>query len=145
MRDEKKLKATKRRLSIVLWIVAAIAVVTVFNSPERRVARFVADNTEVLEALVARPQPGEVPETLAVQSYERRESGSGQMDEFVLFTRGDTCYGFYYTADDTPRAFQNSAAWFAGNEDGWQWQTDGDSHGYTERLSEHWFYFEASF
>lgn len=145
MKDEKTLKKTKRRLSAVLWVVAIIALVLAFNSPERRVARFVADNSATLEQSLGEELNG-YPGGLGIKYYNRWD-GAHTMGEYILFTRGDTYYGCYYSPDDVPLAFQNIDVPLSRSSDGegWQWQTDGDDHGYTRRLSERWYYFEASF
>ena len=68
------------------------------------------------------------------------------MLQITLIARGDTYYGCYYSPDDVPLAFQNSDVPLVQNgHERWEWEAEGDNHGSTERISEKWFYFEASF
>lgn len=68
------------------------------------------------------------------------------MLEFILFTRGDTYYGCYYSYDNVPLAFQNTEAELTQNgHDYWDWSAENGSHGFTSKISDHWYYFEAAF
>lgn len=54
--------------------------------------------------------------------------------------------GFYYSENDTPVAFQNEK--FDLNKIGknkWEWKQNGDNHGITIKIRNHWYYYEASF
>ena len=63
---------------------------------------------------------------------------------YILFT-GPGYYGFYFSPDDVPLAFQNAPISLEETPTGWQWRGEGDDHGSTRRLSPHWYYFEAYF
>ena len=114
-------------------------------TPEKRVTRYVeAHQSELQAAMDAyfdRDQPlaydGDIP---AVNDWP----GKHLMVEYLLFT-GTGYYGFYYSPDDVPLAFQNAALPLTENDDGWQWQGEGDDHGSTRRLFPRWYYFEAHF
>ena len=70
--------------------------------------------------------------------------GQHPMVEYILLT-GFGYYGFYYSPDDVPLAFQNVPVPLEESSNGWQWQAEGDDRGSTHRLSPGWFYFEAHF
>lgn len=70
------------------------------------------------------------------------------MYEFLLgFGIGDKQYwGVYYSPDDVPLSFQNTDVPLSPNGDGiWTWQTEEDNHGTTKKITDKWYYFEASF
>lgn len=67
------------------------------------------------------------------------------MVEYVLPALRPGYYGFYYSLDDVPLAFQNVPVPLEETTDGWTWRAEGDNHGLTRRLSPHWYYFEAHF
>jgi hypothetical protein len=72
--------------------------------------------------------------------------GEHSMVEFLVTTRGDTYYGCYYSPDDVPLAFQNTAAELTQcGHDSWKWSAEGDNSGKTMKIMDHWYYFEASF
>ena len=71
--------------------------------------------------------------------------GQHPMVEYLLFTGAAGYYGFYYSPDDVPLAFQNVPVPLTETADGWQWQGKGDNRGITRRLSPQWFFFEAHF
>ena len=54
-------------------------------------------------------------------------------------------HGFYYSPDDVPLAFQNTAVPLEETADGWTWRAEGDNRGFTRRLAPGWYYFEAYF
>ena len=137
----KKVKIAAACCGLALLLCLALSQLT----PEKRVARYVASHQEELQssmdAYFHRGQPlshdGALP---AVNHWP----GQHPMVECILFT-GSGYYGFYYSPDDVPLAFQNSPVPLAEASTGWQWQGEGDDHGSTRRLSPHWYYFEAYF
>ena len=75
--------------------------------------------------------------------------GEHKMVEFMIDGDGvippAPYYGFYYSPDDVPLAFQNinvSLTEYAENE--WKWTAEGDNHGITKKIINRWYYFEAS-
>lgn len=59
-----------------------------------------------------------------------------------------TYYGFYYSKDDVPAAFQNGAYELVPASDSeWAWEEDEgtDNGGLTKRITDNWFYYEAWF
>lgn len=57
-----------------------------------------------------------------------------------------TYTGFYYSPDDTPRGFQGSEVEFVPHESGWLWQEEnGDNRQYTEKIIDHWYWYEVHF
>lgn len=73
-----------------------------------------------------------------------------KMIEFTLTAKGlvtsSSYYGCYYSFEDVPLASANAHAELVpAGENVWQWQGEGDNHGLTEKIRDHWYYFEAHF
>ena len=55
-------------------------------------------------------------------------------------------YGFYYSEDDEPAAFQNiNITLVEKGKNEWEWSDGTDNGGITIRIKENWFYYEAWF
>ena len=114
------------------------------DMPERRAARFVAQNgpafSELLDSGEAIPEAFDGA-TVGVWN------GEHLMYELLLGSGiGERQYwGVYYSPDDVPLPFQNTDAPLLENgEDSWTWRAEGDNHGTTQRIAPKWYYFEAS-
>lgn len=82
--------------------------------------------------------------------YVNTWEGEHSMTEFLISGSGfgseTTYYGCYYSPDDIPLAFQNAEAKLTQcGHDSWKWSGEGDNHGKTQKIMDHWYYFEASF
>lgn len=52
----------------------------------------------------------------------------------------------YYVSDDEPMGFQGVSVKLEPYGDGWKWkEVNGDNAYYTEKIKDHWYYYEASF
>ena len=72
------------------------------------------------------------------------------MVEFSCWGKGlvpsSTYIGFYYSKNDEPIPFQGVMQELVESGRGWVWQQpESDNHGYTEKIMDNWYYFEASF
>ena len=131
----------KAALAVAAAIIAVGA--AVYLNPELQARAFVALHGDELESSIEAGHG--VPAWLGnydYNSFAREHS----MLQITLTARGSTYYGCYYSFDDVPLPFQNADVSLV--QDGheyWEWQAEGDNHGSTERITENWFYFEASF
>ena len=92
-------------------------------------------------------------------SYAREKNGAikinrsanrPDMVEFWCWSRGlvpsSTYKGFYYSENDEPIPFQGAKQQLIESGKGWVWQQpESDNHGYTEKIIDKWYYYEASF
>ncbi len=76
----------------------------------------------------------------------------GKMAWLSFLTRGKgfgsqmTYEVVYYSPNDTPLGFQGTDAEFVPHESGWMWQEEhGDNWEYTEKITDHWYWFELYF
>ena len=77
-----------------------------------------------------------IPSTSVVE-FTVRGFGIGPSTEYE---------GFYYSPDDVPLGFQGTDVELTEVDDRWQWAEEyGDNWGYTEKIVEHWYWFEAHF
>ncbi len=129
----------------MLAVAAAIVIVSavVYLNPSIRAKSFVALHGAEIESAIEAGHG--VPAWLGNYDYNSW-AGEHSMLQITLIERGNTYYGCYYSFDDVPLAFQNADVPLT--QDGheyWEWQAEGDNHGSTERITENWYYFEASF
>ena len=132
----------------VLYIVAVflaaalcIGVLTVSFMPRARVSLFVMFNGDTLERAIKSDEG--IPVRIGFTTYNIWAGGG--MTEFMLFTRGSSRYGCYYSESGEPFAFQcEDAELVETSENNWEWQSGGRS-GETSRIRGNWYYFRAEF
>lgn len=95
-------------------------------------------------------QAGNMPEQFGNQSYSLWNKDDSPKIEFILggsgFGSSTNYYGCYYTPNDTPSAFQSGKMPLELQSNGsWLWTGEGDNRGMTEKIHDHWYYFEAHF
>ena len=129
-----------------VWLAGLIfgCVVLLFSSmPKHRMERFVSRHGDRLAAAIETNDG--IPANIGIRICNAWD-GEDPMTEFILWTRGSTYYGCYYSENDMPCAFQNAEVPFVQQKDDlWTWQGEGDNHGSTWRIKPHWYGFEASF
>lgn len=139
-------KKTKKVITVLAC--ALILFVACFtSSPKLRVRMFVNLYHELIEEGLA--DGNGVPADDAVfLGYKAVNSwdGSYPMTEFIVFCRGDTYYGCYYSPDDVPLAFQNTDVELKQKkQETWEWNAEGDNKGSTSKIMDKWYFFKASF
>lgn len=143
MKKKQVIKITTITLAC-LFLISAISIYTI---PKLRVNIFVHTYHEQIEESLSAGNgvPADDAVFLGYNSVNSWES-THPMTEFVIMSYGDTYYGCYYSPDDVPLAFQNfDTELTQDGHDYWVWQADGDNHGATSKIIDHWYYFEASF
>ena len=143
MKKKKTIKIVVASLVCIL-IVSAICISTV---PKLRTTLFVHLYHELIEdgLTVGNGVPAD---DAVLLGYDMVNSWDGDhtMTEFVIMSWGNTYYGCYYSPDDVPLAFQNTDVELTQDgHDYWEWRADGDNHGSTSKIMEHWYFFKASF
>ena len=134
----------QRWLPLLVCTLAALVCLGLWrNRPLVRAERFAAAHGAELEA--ALEGDGIIPARIGYKTYNLWGEDN-EMAEFILSAWGDTYYGCYWSRRDVPMAFQGVDIPLTQTEDGrWTWAAQGDNHGVTWKLSENWYYFEASF
>lgn len=134
-------------LGILAAVVVIAAGVTAMDA-ERRVFSMVAKSRIVYEQTARQLlEDGEIYELENVETIFVF-GGKHPMVEFMV--EGDGVippaqyFGFYYSPDDVPLAFQNIEVPLTEyKENEWEWSEEGDNHGVTKKITECWYYFEA--
>ena len=146
---------SKKRGIILIIVLAAVLTATLavkLSAPERAVLRAVKANEAALNQMVEAYLAGDtdalktnIPGVRDVDYWY----GDHAMIEFFVTGRGivpaSSYYGFYYSVDGVPLAFQNAKMTLTPSGDGWEWKEGGDNRGYTEHITGNWYYYEASF
>ena len=141
-------KATLALLSLFacLAIVAGIGI-GVFANPENRTIRYFRNHRAALEADISNTaETGRASSSLDIPfNYW---DGEHPIVEYIVVGRGlgsaSRYYGFFYSFDDEPVAFQNAGAPLTPvSAQEWTWRGEGDNRGSVRRLDANWFYFEA--
>ena len=133
------------------WVYAVLILLILLGSylgnPFLRVKTFIfLHHSQIEDSLT---DHNGVPVIWGVNSVNTWE-GEHDMTELILFASGfgseTTYYGCYFSWDDVPLAFQNLDTELVQNGHVyWKWQGEGDNCGATQRILDHWYYFEASF
>ena len=147
-------KNRKRVIALAIIVIAICAVVLAraVSSPRRTVERVFKQNETVLNEMVQKYLEGDTDALkTVVPGVEDADYWHGEhaMIEFFVKGRGiapaSTYFGFYYSVDGVPLAFQNTKMTLVESGDGWEWTHGGDNRGYTEHITGNWYYYEASF
>ena len=140
---------------MVLAVIAIIALLVVFlwNTcgpflmNQTMITGYVKLNAEELEVMAQ--EAGYAERKDGTIRY-RRWSHRSDMVEFECWAFGiapaSKYKGFYYSMNDEPIPFQGVMQELVESGKGWAWQQpESDNHGYTEKIMDNWYYFEASF
>lgn len=136
-------------LGISLGILLAAILIPV-SIPKVRTTLFVALYHEDIEQSLIHGM-GVPADDAVLFGYRHVNTWEGEhtMTEFLISASGfgseTSYYGCYYSPDDVPMAFQNLQTELITTQDGWIWQGEGDNAGFTSKIMDHWYYFEASF
>lgn len=134
-------------VAVILLCIVLVSAIGIYFIPQLRVNLFVHSYHELIEEGLANGNgvPADDAVLFGYKSVNTWE-GSHSMTEFIIISYGDTYYGCYYSPDDVPLAFQNADVELT--QDGhyyWEWSADGDNHGSTSKIMDHWYFFRASF
>lgn len=136
----------RRRRLVLFAALAAVLALGFWSAPERQAVRYVETHLETLQAdMDALFLQGGPLRYDALWETVNCWPGEHPMVEYILPVLRPGYYGAYYSPDDVPLAFQNTAVPLEETGNGWVWQAEGDNHGFTRRLSPGWYYFEAHF
>lgn len=127
--------------TIALACLILISAVGIYAIPKLRITLYVHLYHNSMEKALNAENQAPIG-NINVNTWE----GTHSMTEYIVMSFGDTYYGYYYSPDDVPLAFQNfDTKLTQDGHDYWVWQADGDNHGATSKIIDHWYYFEASF
>ena len=136
-------------IAAVLLILAIYAVKYITN-PERRIESFINNNDELVTIAEAYLYSETTIKTYKGVEVEDVFRGSNDIVQFYYCGYGiapsSKYYGFYYSPDDVPAAYQNvNLELSAVSDDEWEWLDRNYNGGRTIRIIKNWFYYEAWF
>lgn len=148
----KKSRSIKRMTGIgIVFILLVIAVASFVSGKSASIRRFVKSNSvELTQYAQNMIKTGSNGECETYGDYEVTYWADTDMVEFILRKHGmgsaSVYEGFYYSPDDTPLGFQGNQVDFTTSDSGWTWEeSNGDNCEYTEKILEHWYWFEFHF
>lgn len=145
----------KKYISIIIsavLIILAFCTVNYISNPKRQIKNFINENSKELVTIAE----SYLDSDTSIKTYKGVEveqvfSRNNDIVQFYYGGKGiapaSKCYGFYYSPDDVPAAYQNSNYNLTDvSDDEWKWLENGtDNGGRTIRIREKWFYYEAWF
>lgn len=152
-------KNSKRKWYCLLVALILVGIAACWNSPVLRVKLFLTVHGDTLQQRIeSLPdlKEGEeyrifegMPGNMGFSRMWIRQDGQNTIVEFLIMARGlvpsSTYSGCYYSLCDLPAAYEPGTELVQNGPEEWSWQADGDNHGITRKLSDGWYYFEASF
>ncbi|MEA4814297.1 MAG: hypothetical protein VB112_05285 [Oscillospiraceae bacterium] len=145
------MKKRNKIIVAVLLVILAIYAIKFISNPERRIKNFVNQNSEEL-VTVAEAYLNSDTRTKTYKGVEVEQVFRGDNDIVQFYYCGvgivpaSKYYGFYYSPDDVPTAYQNTNySLSAVSDDEWEWSDGTDNGGRTKRIMKNWFYYEAWF
>ncbi|MDO4286322.1 MAG: hypothetical protein Q4C40_01195 [Eubacteriales bacterium] len=136
---------------VIIFILLVIAVASFVSGKSASIRRFVNSNSvELTQYAQNMIKTGSNGECETYGDYEVTYWADTGMVEFVLRKHGmgsaSVYEGFYYSPNDTPLGFQGNQVDFTISDSGWTWEeSNGDNWEYTEKILEHWYWFEFHF
>lgn len=146
----------KKRFPIYIPIIMILMVVLLcrddLESKEREIATYVYKNQETLTHMASTALDAGTDQVILIDGVNDIScwDENGSFVDFNYYSIGlgsvgGTRYGFYYSPDDTPSAYGGQNVHLSLDENGWIWNCEDESHGYTMKIMDNWYYYEASF
>ena len=132
-------------------IVLLIFLLAFGKNNEQKITRFINSNQANLEEIAMNCLNGnETTDTYKGVVVEGVYPGEHRIVQFYFDGTGlvpsTTYYGFYYSEDAVPVAFQNINIELVSTADNqWVWDDGTDNGGLTKKIAENWFYYKAWF
>lgn len=143
----------KRKIVIVAIVLCAVFFLKWHNNPERKIFAMVEHNLEKYQEIAEQLINDEVkPNEVSVSGVEGVKIITGEHVLIDFYVTGfglapsSVYYGFYYSPEDLPMTYMDTAAELKECEPGvWKWQGGGDNKGIVKKIADGWYYYEASF
>jgi len=147
-RNIKKYKMVK----IGLICIVAISMFFIFNNSNKdKIVKLVNNNREFMNECVEDKDYEKIHEIRGIKKITPYYlSGNELYIDLYCYGSGlvpsSTYHGFYYSSNDEPIGFQAAPVKLESDGYGWKWiESNGDNRYYTEKIADHWYYYEAAF
>ncbi len=146
-------KIKKKMVVKILLVVGAILFLKWYSNPERRIFAMVERNLEKYEVAAQQMISGEITasgvKAPGVHDVDVIKGEHLIVDFFVTgygLAPSGGYYGFYYSPEDLPMMYMDDMAKLTEYEPGaWKWQGVGDNDGVIKKITDCWYYYEATF
>jgi len=145
------MKKWNRIIVIAAIIILAVYAIKYISNPERRIRNFIDQNRKEL-VTIADAYLNSDTTTKKYKGVKVEQVFSGNHDIVQFYYCGvgivpaSTYYGFYYSPDDVPAAYQNTNSILTAVSDNeWEWSDGTDNGGRTIKILKDWYYYEAWF
>ena len=146
----------KMLLLLTIWIFGAAAIIFyIVNRPseEEKIIAFVEVHEPELEEISLQQLSGDCSATYYQKVTVDGVFGDSNGKAIVQFfysgggiVPSSKYYGFYYSPDDTPSAYQNADVRLEAGNRAWEWhQANSDNGGITKKIKDRWYYYESWF
>lgn len=149
---KKRKTGINRAKAIIALLAVFVLVIVLFQfNHKSAIIRFVENHSdELMRYAEDMIQTGSNGESEIYGDYEMTYWADTGMVEFVARKTGigaSSVYeGFYYSLNDMPLGFQGNQVDFTVSDSGWTWKESiGDNWEYTEKIQNHWYWFEFHF
>jgi len=146
------MKKWNKIIIAAILIILAICAVKYISNPERQIKNFINQNNEELVTIAEAYLNSDATIKNTYKNVEVEQVFRGNNDIVQFYYGGvgivpsSKYYGFYYSPDDVPTAYQNvNCRLSAVSDDEWEWSDGTDNGSRTIRIMKKWFYYEAWF
>ena len=146
-------KGRKATIIIIGIIIGVLVFTKWYRNPERRILAMVERNLEEYEMAAKQMLDGEIAasgvEVSGVRDIHVRKGEHVVVDFFVTgygLAPSGGYYGFYYSPEDLPLMVIDEMAKITEHKSGeWTWKGVGDNDGVIKKITDCWYYYEATF
>lgn len=146
-------KRTKDKIALIVFI-CIIAIIKFHSSTNSKKSKIKAIVNNNLDILIQSIENNDYDKAYKIDGIEEiRPYYLGDNEVFIDFycygfglVPSSIYYGFYYVSNDEPLGFQATRVKLKLDGHGWKWrEPKGDNYYYTEKIVDHWYYYEAGF
>lgn len=139
-------------LSLAFICIIAISLILIFSTSHKdRITKLVNKNQAFLNECIENKDYDKIYDMKGIKSITPYSLSDDELYiDFYCYGFGivssSIYYGFYYSSNDEPVAYQATQMQLEPDGDGWKWQQlNGDNHYYTEKIANNWYYYKVGF
>jgi len=146
----------EKKIPLYIPIIMIVMVVLLcrydLKSKESEITSYIRKNHEELNLMATTALHSGTDGITLIEGINRLDCWTGEdtLVDFQYYSVGlgekaGTRYGFYYSPQDVPMAYEAQNVELIAEEDGWSWVFEGESRGFTKKLMDNWYYYEVIF
>lgn len=135
---------------IISFIIIVCLLLSHNSTSKSAVVNYIQNNRSELETYIQNIDADKSFHTDIYNNWDVSYYQNSGMVEFLVSNGGfgpsSKYYGFYYSPQNIPMAYQEQNVELLENETGWQWSDpSSDNQYYTEKIIDYWYWFEMDF